>query len=155
LTSCREAALASLARRAHGRVELERKLLRKGFEAAEVERVLDSLTAAGFVDDAATSGAMARSRSGRGIGKGRIASDLRSRGLGREDVDRALAAISAGEERESLRKALEKKARTLPAGLTAAARSKKLFDHLVRRGFSPAAVLEALRKKGDPPDDPD
>jgi hypothetical protein len=37
--------------------------------------------------------------------------------------------------------------------LTEAARSKKLFDHLARRGFAPAAILEALRAKGDATDD--
>ena len=155
MTSCREAALAHLSRRAHGRRELERKLLRKGFEAAEVGRVLDRLTAAGLVDDAATSDALARSRTGRGMGKNRIASELRSRGLSRENIDRAVAAIPEADQREALRKAFEKKSRTLPAGLTPAARSKKLFDHLVRRGFQAGAVLEALRKKGESPDDPD
>ena len=47
----------------------------------------------------------------------------------------------------------QRKSRALPAGLTPEARSKKLFDHLVRRGFAPAAVLEALRAKGDSFDD--
>lgn len=155
MTSCREAALASLARRAHARRELARKLQRKGFEAAEVEQVLDALTAAGLVDDAATSEALARSRTGRGVGRNRIAWELRSRGVGRDDVEGALAKIPKEEERAALRRALDRKERTLPAGLTPAARSKKLFDHLVRRGFSTAAVLEALRKKGESPDAPD
>ena len=154
MTSCREAALAYLARRAHARRELARKLRRKGFEAAEVEQVLDALTAAGLVDDAATSDALARSRTGRGMGRNRIASELRSRGLGRDDIDGALAKIPAEDERAALRGALDRKARTLPVGLTPAATSKKLFDHLVRRGFSIAAVLEVLRKKGESPDDP-
>jgi regulatory protein len=155
LTSCREAALAYLARRALARRELERKLRRKGFDAAEVEQVLNALTAAGLVDDAATSEALARSRTVRGVGRNRIAFELRSRGLGRDDIDGALAKIPAEEERAALRGALDRKARTLPAGLTPAAASKKLFDHLVRRGFSVAAVLEALRKKGESPDDPE
>jgi regulatory protein len=155
LISCREAALAYLARRAHARRELERKLRRKGFDAAEVEQVLDGLTASGLVDDAATSEALARSRTGRGVGRNRIAFELRSRGLGRDDIDGALAKIPAEDERAALRGALDRKARTLPAALTPAATSKKLFDHLVRRGFSVAAVLEALRKKGESPDDPE
>jgi regulatory protein len=155
LTSCREAALAYIARRAHARRELERKLRRKGFDAAEVEQVLNALTAAGLVDDAATSEALARSRTVRGVGRNRIAFELRSRGLGRDDIDGALAKIPAEDERAALRGALDRKARTLPAGLTPAAASKKLFDHLVRRGFSVAAVLAALRKKGESPDDPE
>ncbi len=57
------------------------------------------------------------------------------------------------DENEALLAALRKKQRTLPARLTGRERSKKLFDHLVRRGFPPGAVLEALRTKGDPVDD--
>jgi SOS response regulatory protein OraA/RecX len=120
-----------------------------------VQRVLDALTDSGLVDDAAVSGALAASRTGRGMGKNRIASVLRSRGLGRDDVERALAGIPEADQREALRKAFDRKSRTLPAGLTPTARSKKLFDHLVRRGFPAAAVLEALRKKGESPDDPE
>jgi SOS response regulatory protein OraA/RecX len=69
------------------------------------------------------------------------------------DADAALAALDPADEARSLRLALEKRARALPAGLTRQARSKKLFDHLVRRGFAPSAVLEALRTKGEPTDD--
>jgi SOS response regulatory protein OraA/RecX len=57
------------------------------------------------------------------------------------------------DEGEALERALEEKARRLAAGLTPEARSKKLFDHLVRRGFAPAAVIEALHRKGEATND--
>ena len=57
------------------------------------------------------------------------------------------------DENEALERALERKVRTLPPGLTREARSKKLFAHLVRRGFAPAAVIEALHRKGEATDD--
>jgi len=88
------------------------------------------------------------------------------RGLVRALVDRgfreAEASAAAAEfrerryledEAEALGRALEKKSRGLAPGLTPEARSKKLFAHLVRRGFSPAAVVEALRRKGEAIDD--
>jgi regulatory protein len=155
LTTCREAALAAIARRAHTREELSRKLRRKGFGADEIAAALEALAARGYLDDAATSASLARSRTERGVGRRRIASELRSRGVGDDDVSGALAGIPPAEEKAALVRALDKRARSLGAGLTPAARSKKLFDHLVRRGFSTAAVLEALREKGDPPDDPE
>jgi SOS response regulatory protein OraA/RecX len=68
-------------------------------------------------------------------------------------VDAALASLDPAEEAKSLRVALERRERSLPAGLTRQARSKKLFDHLARRGFAPGAILEALRRKGDSTDD--
>ncbi|MGA7991037.1 MAG: RecX family transcriptional regulator, partial [Thermoanaerobaculia bacterium] len=81
------------------------------------------------------------------------ASELFARGVSREDADAALARLDPADEAKALRAALERRSRALPAGLTRQARSKKLFDHLVRRGFAPSAVLEALRAKGEPTDD--
>ena len=143
-----------LARRAHTRKELERKLRKKGFSPGEIGPVLEALTARGYVDDGAAAASFARSRAARGIGARRIAFELAGRGVGRGDVETTVAALDAGEEQAALLRALERKRATLAGGLTPAARSKKLFDHLVRRGFAPAAVLDALRKKGDSPDDP-
>ena len=78
-----------------------------------------------------------------------------SAGTSEEDATRVWPFSSKKDRNVSrtLRATLEKRARALPAELTRQARSKKLFDHLVRRGFAPAAVLEALHRKGDATDD--
>jgi regulatory protein len=149
----RESALVFLARRAHTRLELRRKLLRKGFDGPEVEACLDGLAARGWLNDAATAAALASARSRAGRGRARIASELAAKGVSRADADAALSGLDPAEEGRALRRALDRRARALPAGLTRQARSKKLFDHLVRRGFAPSAVLEALRTKGEPTDD--
>jgi regulatory protein len=149
----RDTALAFLARRSHTTRELSRKLSRKGFSPSEISSVLATLALEGYLDDSKTAAAMAAVQAGKGRGRARIASELSARGVSPADRDRALAGLDPGAERQALRRALAKKSRTLPAGLTRGARSKKLFDHLVRRGFAPAAVLEALRAKGDSFDD--
>jgi regulatory protein len=149
----RSAGLAFLARRAHTTEELRRKLSRKGFPPAEVAAAVEELSSRGWLDDAKTASAMAAAQAGKGRGRARIAAELSARGVSAGDRDAALAGLDPGAERDALRRALERRARTLPAGLTRQARSKKLFDHLVRRGFAPAAVLEALQRKGDTTDD--
>ncbi|MEO8055892.1 MAG: regulatory protein RecX [Acidobacteriota bacterium] len=149
----REAALGFLARRAHTRAELRRKLLRKKFDREDVEACLDRFVERGLLDDRATAAALAASRSRAGRGRSRIAAELAAKGIPRRDAEAALAGLDPAEEASALRRAFEKRARVLPAGLTRQARSKKLFDHLVRRGFAPSAVLEALRTKGEPTDD--
>ena len=101
----------------------------------------------------AAAAALAASRARSGRGRSRIASELAAKGVSRKDADAALASLDPADEARSLRLALEKRARTLAPGLTPRARSKKLFDHLVRRGFAPSAVLEALRTKGESDDD--
>lgn len=151
--TCREAALAMLARRAHTRRELEQKLWRKKFGADEIAVVLGRLVERGLVDDRQTASSIVRTQSSRGRGRAHVASTLAAKGISREDAASALGEIDPLEENESLLRLLERKARSIPAGLTPQARSKRLFDHLVRRGFSPGAVLLALRKKGPSADD--
>jgi regulatory protein len=151
--SCRDAALSYLGRRAHTRRELTQKLGRKGYDAQEIERVLSDLARLGYVDDARTAQALVRSRTAGGRGRRAIASDLAARGVTGETAAGALAGLHPEDEEDALRAALAKKNRSLPARLTGRERSKKLFDHLVRRGFAPGAVLEALRTKGDKADD--
>lgn len=69
-----------------------------------------------------------------------------------EAVVAALAAeipeLGKAGEAERLEAELGERARRLATGLTPAARSKKLLAGLLRRGFPPDAVREALRKKG-------
>ncbi|MRR11431.1 regulatory protein RecX [bacterium] len=150
---CRTAALAFLGRRAHPRRELERKLLRAGHGAAEVARTLEALAGAGLLDEAATALELARTEASRGRGARRVSASLRARGVGEKDAARAVAGVGGEDEAARLRAALAKKSRSLGEGLTPVSRSRKLFDHLVRRGFDPAAVRDALREKGDPTDD--
>jgi len=149
----RDTALALLARRSHTRRELSQKLSRRGFAPSEISSVVEDFVARGYLDDANVASAMAAAQAGKGRGKARIASELSHRGVSSADRERALAGLDPEAERQALRRALEKKARSLPVGLTRKARSKKLFDHLVRRGFAPGAVLEALHRKGETSDD--
>ncbi len=149
----RATALAFLARRSHTTRELTRKLSRKGYSPSEISSVLEDLVPRGYLDDSKTAAAMAAAQAGKGRGNARIASELSARGVSPADRDRALAALDPAAEREALRRVLVKKSRSLPASLTQKARSKKLFDHLVRRGFAPAAVREALLAKGNSFDD--
>ena len=151
--SCRDAALAALGRRALTRRELSQRLLRKGYAVDEVERVVSLLVERGLVDDSRTAEQHVRSRASRGVGKRRVAAELVARGVPEGERDVALSGIDAEGERGRLVAALAKRDRALPAGLTGRERSRKLFDHLVRRGFSPAAVLEELRRKGQKLDD--
>lgn len=153
--TCREAALSLLARRAQTSRELTTKLRRKGFGEDEVARTLGDLVRQGWLDDARTAASLVRSGSAVGRGRRRIASDLHAKGITGAAAGEALGTLSPEDERAALRAALAKKERSLPERLTGRERSKKLFDHLVRRGFSAGAVLEELRTKGDRVDDDD
>jgi regulatory protein len=127
--------------------------VRKGYSSSEVERVVASLVELRLLDDARTAEAHARSRASRGVGKRRVAQELVARGVPVDERERVLSEIDPAAERERLRAVLAKRDAALPPRLTGRERSRKLFDHLVRRGFSPDAVLEELRRKGQTVDD--
>ena len=86
-----------------------------------------------------------------------LARALVARGIRESEAAAVIAEFEAkrylDDEAEALERALARKARALPPGLTPEARSKKLFAHLVRRGFAPGAVIEALHRKGEATDD--
>jgi len=137
-----------LGRRENTRAQLRRKLLQRKFDAADVDRVLDDLTAAGFLDDARAAKTFARHASHiKGQGRMRIARELAARGVDPDIVAETLdAQIDPAEEAERLNAALEKRARG--RDLSDRRESSKVWQALVRQGFPPDAVSKALRGRG-------
>ena len=137
-----------LGRRENTRAQLRRKLLQRKFDAADVDRVLDDLTAAGFLDDARAAKTFTRHASHiKGQGRMRIARELAAKGVDPEIVAATLdAGIDPEEEAERLRVALERKARG--KDLSDRKESSKVWQALVRQGFAPDAVSKALRAFG-------
>lgn len=86
----REAATRLLARREHSRRELATKLVRKGWEAAAVEKVITDFAAAGLQSDARFAEHFARNRAERGYGPVRIRAELNERGVDKADARAAL-----------------------------------------------------------------
>ena len=149
----RTTALNILGRREHTRAQLRRKLLQRKFDAAGIERTLDELTAAGFLDDERAAKTFARHASHiKGQGRMRIARELAARGVDPELVAQTLdAQIDPDEEAARLRAALEKRARG--RDLSDRRESSKVWQALVRQGFSPDAVSKALRRHGTSEED--
>ena len=141
-------ALNMLGRRENTRAQLRRKLLQRKFEPADIDRTLDDLAAAGFLDDARAAKTFTRHATHiKGQGRLRIARELAAKGVAPEIVAQTLdAVIDPDEEAERLTKALERRARG--KDLTDRKESGKVWQALVRQGFSADAVSKALRKVG-------
>lgn len=86
----RRAAMDLLARREHGRVELERKLRQKGAPAELIASALDRLADEGLLSEARYLESFINYRARSGHGPARIREELTQRGLQRSDVDQAL-----------------------------------------------------------------
>lgn len=86
----RHAAMDLLARREHGRVELLRKLRKRGAPAELIETALDRLTQEGLLSEARYLESFVAYRARAGYGPLRIREELTQRGLPRADVEQAL-----------------------------------------------------------------
>ena len=90
-----EAAIKLLARREHSRLELARKLDRKGHDAEAVTEALDAAEAEGLLSDERFAESYARARQEKGYGPVRIRAELRERGVTAELAGRCLEALDA------------------------------------------------------------
>jgi len=148
LEAAHRAALRALARRAHARVDLRRRLLQKQHPPAAADGALDRLAAAGLLDDArfARDYAAAKATRGGGRGPARLVRDLVTQGVDRRVAEEAVRAALADEgvdPEETVRAVAAKRARQL-AGLPAAVRRRRLVAFLLRRGYAGPGIREIV-----------
>ena len=146
LEGAHRAALRALARRAHARFDLRRRLLQKQHPPAAVDGALARLAAHGLLDDARFAQDYARAKAARGRGPARLVRDLLAQGVERrvaEDAVRAALADDGVDPEAVLQAVAEKRARQLE-GLPAPVRKRRLVAFLARRGFQGAEVREVV-----------
>jgi regulatory protein len=131
------AALKHLERRSFARVDLDRRLRRKGHPPAGVATALERLAAKGFLDDAAFARGYVETRAARGRGPMRVQRDLMAMGVERGVIDQAIAeAWPANVPPEELARALAaKRLQQLGKGLPRPVLKRRLLQYLGRRGF--------------------
>jgi regulatory protein len=143
-------ALKALSRRPYSTAELEKKLLDYSGDASALPVILRRLTANGYLNDKAYIEAFAHSRRGRKFqGRSRIENELRGKGLDpkliREVLDKA---YSESDDSELLKRALEKKLRSLSAPISAK-KIARLYNYLFRQGFQAEAIYRELHERFD------
>ena len=145
-SALRAVALRLLTRREYTTFELRTKLTaRQEYADDEIEQTLASLASQGFLDDRRAAAAHVRSASRiKSRGRLRIQRELEIRGLDRELIRRALDDLPAADEAAALERILQR--RGLPNRLPAADR-RRLFQQLLRRGFTADLIAKALRQR--------
>ena len=138
-----DAGLRLLGRRAHSRLELSRKLGRRGYPETEVRTALNRLTELGYLDDRAFAEGHVRRRKG-GLGPLALSAELFARGVDRGVAAGALAAF----DREAQLASATMLAERL-YGLKPRSGYRETLDaigpKLLRRGFSPGVASAACR----------
>jgi regulatory protein len=150
LEGAHRAALRALARRAHARFDLRRRLLQKQHPPAAVDGALARLAAHGLLDDARFARDYAGAKATRGGGRGpaRLVRDLLAQGVERGVAEEAVRTALADEGVDpdaTVRAVAEKRAKQL-AGLPAPVRKRRLVAFLARRGFQGPAVREVVER---------
>jgi regulatory protein len=131
------------------RAEVERRLERAEFEPEVIAAVVAECEERGWIDDAELARRWVADRADRKqFGRGRLASELRRKGVDKEAVDEALSAT--GEEEELARARVAARTHRRPetlSGLDAAtlqAERRKLAGFLQRRGFAWPIITQVL-----------
>jgi regulatory protein len=132
-----------LALRPHSRVELERKLARRGCDPQVAAEVLDRLTEVGLVDDAAYAHLLVQSRSRtNGLSGVALRRELREKGVDDDLAKDAVGALDDETERARAEELVAKKLRTM-GGLDPQVQARRLAAMLARKGY-PAGVAYAV-----------
>jgi regulatory protein len=142
------AALRALARRAHARLDLRQRLVKKQHRPAAVDAALERLTARGLLDDRSFAEQYAALRATRGRGPARLLRDLLAQGVERRTAEQAVrhALEEDGiDPRLEARAVAAKRARQL-GGLPAPVRKRRLLAFLIRRGYAGSEVKELVQE---------
>jgi regulatory protein len=142
-------ALNLLTARAYTARNLRRKLVQKGFAAADADAAIERLLGNGLLDDSRYAAQFARGRLlGPGASRRRIRQQLYQRGIPAELADSAIETVIQ-EEWVDLDAVVEKDARkklASLAGLDPLVIKRRLYAHLARRGYDLDEINAVLKK---------
>ena len=141
--------LRLLARRELSVKELRDRLVDREHPPEEIDRAIEHLLETQALDDARVARAYARTASKvKGRGRLRVMRELNAMGIAKETASEAVADVFADvDERSLIAKALQKKMRGRPR-VANAAEHARLYQYLMRQGFTPAGIVAALRTVG-------
>ncbi len=142
------AGLSLLARRELSEAQVRERLARRGFEAAAIEEAVRRLRQAGIADDARVAAAAARTEAVvKRRGRLRVARRLEAIGIAEEVAAKAVHEVFEGvDETRLVAEALSRRLRGGRPRIADAADRRRLYQQLIRQGFSPAAVAAELRR---------
>lgn len=136
-----------IAYRSRSSHELTQRLRRDGFEESAIEAALARVRELGYIDDRAFAREFASSRlASKGFGPHRIARELRARGIDGRIVDDVIAELFADDDTElnEAQAFARKRMPRLERETETMKKRKKLYDALMRRGYSADVVRRVL-----------
>ncbi len=141
--------LRLLGRRELSVVQIRERLRDRQHPAEEIDAAIAHLLETRALDDDRVARAFARTAATvKGRGRLRVMRELHAMGIAKEVASEALAEVFGDlDERALITRALQKKLHGRPRTGDAAERAR-LFQYLMRQGFSPAGITAVLRQRG-------
>jgi regulatory protein len=144
-TSVKDRALGLLSVRSRSRAELRSRLVRAGYEPAEVEDAIANLEAVGLVDDERFAREYAEHQRRRGMGRRAGMAALRAKGVDRDVAEQAVGEANPEDEAERAFELARGRLERL-RGLTPDVAHRRAVDFLLRRGYEPIIAGTAVRR---------
>lgn len=146
--------LKLLGRRELSVSQLRTRLLDRDHSAADADEAIARLLESGALDDRRVARACARTASKiKGRGRLRVSRELQAMGIAKDIIAEAVAEVFSDlDERALIARAIHKKLRGGKQPSTIQERAR-LYQFLMRQGFTPAAVSAALRRGSAARDD--
>jgi regulatory protein len=141
--------LKLLGRRELSIADLRARLADREHPPDEIDAAIEKLIASGALDDRRVARAYARTASKiKGRGRLRVTRELQAMGIPRDIVAEAVGEVFGDlDERAMIDRAIQKKLRGGRKPSSAQERAR-IYQFLMRQGFTPAAVSAALRRLG-------
>lgn len=125
--------------------ELSRRLQKKGFEPEVIRDTISFLTGRGFLDDESFAAQWIASRLKRPFGLRRIEIELKAKGVAPQLIRRQKEAAARGYDEEGVVLRLARNRWSKLKAVEPQKARRRIYGYLLRRGFSPDIVMDAIR----------
>ncbi|MEE8483043.1 MAG: RecX family transcriptional regulator [Nitrospinota bacterium] len=148
LARARNAAYRLLAYRDRSIFEIRTALKKKGFLNKEIENVIEKLTVDGYLDDSKFAlnygGSLLRNKK---AGPRYVEHRLYVKGVEKELARKTVEGLFCDPDiqKREIMGWIEKKKKSFKKGLTPMQKKKRIYDFLVRRGFSFDLIMQSLK----------
>ena len=126
--------------------ELYTRLKNKKFDKEIVEQTIAFLKDKGFLDDTVFAKAWIESRLKKPFGLRRLSQELKAKGISGEIIEANIGEIKKGYCEEEVVEQLAKERLAKLKSIEPLKAKQRVYGFLLRRGFSPAAAAEVIRR---------
>lgn len=126
--------------------EVRERLRRKKFSPEIIENTVSFLKEKRFIDDNDFARAWIRSRIKRPLGIRRLKLELGAKGVDKALIDAQIDELKGDYNEEEVVRKIARERLSRSKGIDRQKAKKRVYAYLLRRGFSPEAIIEALNK---------